>query len=140
VSTAVDTNVIIGLVAGSQDTVNATKSILEREGNVGALIISPPVYAECLAHPGWNQSDLDRFLQRSRIRIDWSLSQAVWIEAGLRFAAYNGPRRRLTGSGSPGRRLLTDFIIGAHALALGTLITFDSFFKSQFPDLRIVDR
>jgi hypothetical protein len=44
----------------------------------------------------------------------FKLAEAVWLDAGRRFAHY-AKRRRRTSRESP-KRLLADFIIGSHAL------------------------
>lgn len=135
-SCAIDTNVLIDLVAGSSGSAADTAALLEREGRLGALVVSPPVYAECLAHPGWRQRDVDSLLRETRIGVSWDLARHVWIRAGVRFAAY-AARRRRSREGSP-RRILADFLIGAHAVDVGALITYDDFFTANFPELRVI--
>lgn len=135
-SCAVDTNVLLDLVAGTTASSVETASLLEREGRLGALVVSPPVYAECLAHPGWKRRDIDGLLRETSIGVSWELPQHVWVKAGLRFAAY-AARRRRSREGPP-RRILADFIIGAHALDVGALITYDDFFAANFPELRLI--
>ena len=137
-SSAIDTNVLLNLAGGDAGSARKTAALLERESRVGGLVVSPLVYAECLAHPGWKRSDLDTLLRETRIGLDWNLSETVWISAGTRFATFANRRRR-SEDGQP-RRILADFVIGAHALDLGAIITYDGFFAKYFPELRIIDK
>jgi predicted nucleic acid-binding protein len=138
VSSAIDTNVILNLAGGDSLSAEATAVLLERESRIGGLTISPVVYAECLAHPGWKQADLDALLRETKIGMDWDMTETVWTTAGLRFAKY-AARRRRSPDGHP-RRILADFLIGAHGLSVGALITYDRFFEKYYPELRIIDR
>jgi predicted nucleic acid-binding protein len=81
---------------------------------------------------------LDTFLDDTGILIDWSLDERVWREAG-RANRGHIQRRRLSGGSSP-RRLMTDFLIGAHALVCGyALLTFDRrLYAAAFPKLSII--
>jgi len=137
-SIAVDTNVIIDIVAGDVRTVARAMSVMQETGGREALFLCPVVYAELHAHPGWKAVDIDSFLQNTNVLVDWELSQDVWSRAGSSFSTYCRRRTR-SGGGSP-RRLLADFVIGAHAESVGGIVTADvSFFKTNFPALRIVD-
>jgi len=135
-SCAIDTNVLLDLVAGDQASGTRAAAVLEDESRHGGLVISPPVYAECLAHPGWRQRDVDALLRDTRIGLTWDLSQQTWVRAGLAFAQFAERRRK--DRGAQPRRLLVDLLIAAHALEVGGLITRDSFFSKYFPQLRIV--
>ena len=91
-----------------------------------------------MACPGRDQSFLDTFCQDAGSAIDWNLDEAVWRAAGRAFQAHAARRRRL---GEPGpRRVLADFVIGAHAVQKGCLLlTLDNrLYKTAFPNLRIV--
>jgi len=138
VSCAIDTNVLLDLIAGDSASADSTAVLLEREGRTGGLVIFPPVYAECLAHPGWKQRDVDGLLREACVGVSWDLPHHVWVKAGLRFAAYAARRRRAR-DGSP-RRILSNFLIGAHALDVSALITYDGFFSANFPELRVIER
>ena len=135
-SCAIDTNILLDLVAGDEDSAARAESVLENESRRGGLVISPPVYAECLAHPGWRQRDVDGLLRETKIGLSWDLSQQTWIRAGLAFAQFAERRRK--NPGDQPRRLLVDFVIGAHALEAGGLITRDIFYSKYFPHLRLV--
>ncbi|MCL5258254.1 MAG: hypothetical protein M1314_00655 [Firmicutes bacterium] len=44
-----------------------------------------------------------------------------------------------TSDGAP-RRIIADFVIGAHASRVGTLVTSDAaFYRRAFPSLRVID-
>jgi predicted nucleic acid-binding protein len=63
----------------------------------------------------------------------------VWESAALAFRAY--AERRRTQAGDPGpRRILADFITGAHALhRASSLLTFDQrIYRAAFPTLNVV--
>jgi predicted nucleic acid-binding protein len=77
-------------------------------------------------------------LHDAGIGLSWVLAERVWLNAGVRFAAY-AQRRRKAHAGAP-RRILADFLIGTHAIDVGALITYDDFFRSNFPELRVIDR
>jgi len=136
-SCAIDTNALVDLVTGEEVFALSIASALEQEGAKGALVIAPPVYAECLAHPRWNPRALDRFLAETRLTVDWALERAIWVRAGEAFSAYARHREK-SGGGAP-RRILADFIIGAHAESIGALLTRDlGFYKTYYPKLRLV--
>lgn len=136
-SAAVDTNVLVDLLAGHDQAARQARDVLDAAVSRGALLVCPAVYAELLAFPGREPRDIDDFLSTSGIVIAWEIAPAIWRRAGIAFAAY-GARRGASGGGSP-RRLLVDFLVGAHALDLGTLITRDlGFYGTNFPDLRII--
>jgi predicted nucleic acid-binding protein len=103
----------------------------------GAVLISPVVFAELHAYPGASEGFVRSFVERTDITIDFKLSERAWEEAGRRFGQYAESRRR-SGGGSP-RRLLPDFVVGAHALLQAdAFFTLDAdFYKLYFPELRL---
>ncbi len=136
-SVAVDTNVIIRIVAGDERTVERAVQVMQETGGREALVISPVVYAELHAHPGWKTAEIDLFLRNTDILVDWELPKQTWIRAGTTFAAY-ARRRSRSQRGAP-RRLIADFLIGAHAELVGGLVTADlGFYSTNFPALRLV--
>jgi predicted nucleic acid-binding protein len=72
------------------------------------------------------------------VAVDFELGEQVWLEAGRRYAGY-AKRRRQSGQEQP-RRLLADFVIGAHALLTADrLITLDrGRYERDFPELKLV--
>jgi predicted nucleic acid-binding protein len=137
VRTAIDTNVISALWSEEpqcQSIVEALKSARIQ----GGLVIAAPVYAELLSHPHSTVRFLERFLDGGGIEVDFQLDREVWKVAGVRFSHYMA-RRRSSKESSP-RRLLADFIIGAHALLrVDRLMTMDlSRYRRDFPELKLV--
>ena len=132
--TALDTNVLAA-IWGNEPSVPILLPKLGRAESEGALLICPLVSAELHAHPWVSAQDLDRLLESTRIAADTRVEQQVWREAGLRYRSYS-ERRRRSGGGSP-RRLLADFVIGAHALLQADrLLTLDSeIYARNFPEL-----
>jgi predicted nucleic acid-binding protein len=135
---ALDTNIIVYTLAGAAETADAASRALEDASiRGGVLVISAPVYAELLALPDSSKSDLDAFIAEAKIRVDWSISERSWIAAGHAFAAYARRRRRHKLDGP--RRIFADFIIGAHSVEVGSLLTADpTFYRTNFPELRVL--
>ena len=135
---AIDTNIIVYVLIGVARTAESASRASEADASQGgALVIAAPVYAELLAVPGSGQNDLDAFIAETKIRVDWTISHDCWTAAGVAFASY-ARRRTRQKAGAP-RRTLADFIIGAHAVDVGSLLTADSsFFRTNFPDLRSI--
>jgi predicted nucleic acid-binding protein len=81
---------------------------------------------------------LDEFLARTGISVDWDLEPAIWRAAGRAFQLY-ASRRHKRGEGQP-RRILADFLIGAHAQERGyRLLTLDDrLYRSAFPRLTVL--
>lgn len=132
---ALDTNIVRPVLAGIEPTASGLAALLERYNMDEGLVLCAPVYAELLAGPGATVPALEAFLSGTGITVDYVLSPVVWQEAGLAFRSY-AERRRASVDTWP-RRILADFIIGAHALhhatALMTLNRDD--FARAFPSL-----
>jgi len=135
--TALDTNVISAIWSGSAPSADAAR-VLAQAANEGALVICAPVYVELMAYPNATDQYLDQFLASTRVQVDFVIEEPVWREAALRFAAY--ARRRRKSGGGEVKRLLVDFIIGAHAsLHADRLFTLDPHrFTKDFPNLRLI--
>jgi predicted nucleic acid-binding protein len=133
--TAIDTNVISGLWSAEPLSPSISRALDETAG-AGGLVICAPVYAELLAHPKASVAFVDNFLNETGIAIDFDLGEPVWREASVRFAKY-AVRRRASRGGSA-KRLLADFIVGAHALIRADrLLTLDaSRYAKDFPELK----
>lgn len=101
-------------------------------------MISPVVFAELHAYPGATGAFLQEFLERTAVQIDSHLDASVWTETAQRFAAYSARRRAAKGD-SP-RRLLTDFLVGAHALVQADrFLTLDTrMYERNFPELHLL--
>ena len=135
--TALDTNIISAIWSGSAPAVQ-TAGTLARAANEGALVICAPVYVELRAYPNMTAEYLERFLAHTRVEVDFLIDAPVWREAAQRFANYSH-RRRKSGGGEA-KRLLVDFIIGAHAsLHADRLFTLDPHrFTKDFPKLLLI--
>ena len=135
---AIDTNVLVALW-DRDDTLNSTvQAALDAAFARGTLVISGAVFAELLAFPGRTESFLNQFLKDTGIAVDWSTDESLWRAAGKSFQKYAN-RRRKRRAGQP-RRILADFLIGAHALEKGySLLTLDDgIYRAAFPKLHIV--
>ena len=136
-TTALDSNVLIALW-NEDDALNTqARSALDVALERGALVISAPVFAELLAAPARTEAFLDSFCRDTGIAVDWKLGEAVWRMAGHAFQQYVARRRRHRGPDP--RRVLADFVIGAHALHNGfSLLTLDDhLYRTAFPRLTI---
>ena len=136
--TAIDTNVIVALWDRDSSLSSAAQSALDEALGRGALVVSAPVFAELMACPGRSDAFLDSFFEDTGIIIEWSLDEATWRTAGRAFQAYAARRRRPGDSGP--RRILADFVIGAHALKKDyRLLTLDDhIYRAAFPRLKLV--
>ena len=144
VTTAVDTNVLLSLLQGERAAdLDALGRALESAAESGELIISPPVYCELIAEPARSERFVTTFLEDTRIRVEWAMPNDLWRLAGRAYGGYI-ERRRSQGNSQRNdegpRRILADFIIGAHASYHQTrLLTFDQkVYRAAFPKLTII--
>jgi predicted nucleic acid-binding protein len=136
-TTAIDTDIIVGLWDKDQSLNTAAQTALESAFQRGGLVICPPVFAELMAAPGRSETFVNSFLEETGIAVDWDLNEAVWRSAARAFRAYAERRRKQRDSGT--RRILADFIVGAHAETRGyRLLTVDErLYRAAFPALTI---
>jgi len=137
-TTAIDTNIFVALW-DEEDLRNPTvRPALDAALERGSLVVAAPVYSELLAFPSRSEDFLDRFFGQTGILVDWDLNESVWRTAGLAYQAHAARRRKRCDPGP--RRILADFLIGAHALKNNfPLITLDDrFYRVAFPRLSIV--
>ncbi len=136
-TTAIDTNVVVALWDRDALLSRAAEAALERAFHRGNLVVAAPVFAELLAAPGRTERFVNSFLQDTGIVVDWDLDESVWREAGRAFQSYAERRRKQRGSFP--RRILADFLIGAHAYARAyRLLTLDEgLYRAAFPSLTI---
>jgi predicted nucleic acid-binding protein len=137
VRTAIDANIFSSIWSKEP----AAGEVAERLGMAqqeGALLISPFAFAELHAHPNAKPGFVHTFLEATGVVIDYKMQEQVWSEAGQRFARYAARRRKAIGEGP--RRLLADFLIGAHALVQAErLLTLDpKVYRQDFPELRLL--
>lgn len=137
--TALDTNVLVALWDRDDKWSSASEDALMSAQSRGRIVISGVVYAELVAFPRRKDTFIDQFLGETSVGVEWATNESVWRLAGAAYQTYASRRRRQTGSGP--RRLLADFLIGAHALEKDySLLTFDDrIYRVAFPKLKIVD-
>lgn len=136
--TAVDTNLIVALWNTDPKLNLIAQKALDGAIGKGGLVISAPVFAELLAAPSRTESFVEAFVVNTGISVDWNLHQSIWRTAGRAYGKY-AVRRKAQRDPGP-RRILADFLIGAHALEHGySLLTLDDRdYRAAFPSLVIV--
>ncbi|HXJ91618.1 MAG TPA: type II toxin-antitoxin system VapC family toxin [Terriglobia bacterium] len=137
-NTAIDTNVIVALWDRDNTLNTVAQRALEVALSRGQLLIAAPVFAELLACPGRDEPFLTAFFNDTGITVEWILDEVIWRAAGLAFQTYAARRRKQHDSGP--RRILADFLIGAHALQnkYHLLTLDDRIYRTAFPTLKIV--
>jgi predicted nucleic acid-binding protein len=136
-TTAIDTNVIVALWDSDPNFSSTAEAALEAAYRRGNLIVAAPVFAELIAAPGRSEAFVSSFLEENAIAIDWELNEAIWRSAAHAFQVYAHRRRQQRDSGA--RRLLVDFLIGAHAAVHGyRLLSLDErHYRAAFPKLKV---
>src|SRR5438067_7431691 len=137
-TTAIDTNVLVALW-NDDDALNLpAQRALDEIRSQGALVVSAPVYAELLAEPQRDEKFVDHFFAEAGIVVAWGFSEEMWREAGKAYQGY-ATRRRRRGEAGP-KRILADFLIGAHAWVEGyrRLTLDDRLYRAAFPRLAVV--
>ncbi len=131
--TTLDTNILLDLqgattLLNEQNAYRALRLLLEQ----GEVIASTVVYAEFSV--GFrSRAELDNLLDQLGISVTGISSDAAFI-AGQNYARYKL-------AGGPRQRILPDFLIAGHAMALGAqLLTRDrGFFRKYFQRLKVVE-
>ena len=129
--TAVDTSVILDVVTDDPKWGDASEKALARAFELGSLVINDCVLAEIT--PALAPHHLERFLSDWRI-LYLPTSQSVAITAGRMYARY------LKRSGRA-KRVLPDFLIGAHALeTTGRILARDrGYYRDYFKGLEVIE-
>ena len=137
-TTAIDSNVLVALWDRDPALSSTAQSALDEALGRGTLVVAATVFAELMAAPGRSESFLDSFFRETGINIDRTLDEAIWRAAGRAFQTYAARRRKQRDPGP--RRILADFLIGAHALEGGyRLLTLDDhLYRAAFPDLNVI--
>ncbi len=127
--TAVDTNVLIDLFLTSSPHHLHSREWLKQAYDRGEIVVCDVVYAEIVPHFD-DRARLDDALSQVGVTLS-PIDSHIAFEAGLRWKSYRQ-------SGGPRERIMTDFLIGAHALRTANVfLTRDrGFFSSYFPDLQ----
>ncbi len=135
--TSIDTNVIIALWDRDTALSSAAQRALDAALTYGGLVVGAPVFAELMAAPARSEAFLTSFLADTGIAIEWNLREEVWRAAGRAFQKYAARRRAKRDPGP--RRILADFLIGAHASERGyRLLTLDDqLYRAAFPSLAL---
>jgi predicted nucleic acid-binding protein len=138
-TTAIDTNVVTALW-NNDDALNLrAQAALDVVFGRGRLVVSGVVYAELLAATGRTEEFVDRFLHAAAIDVEWEINERLLRAAGLAFKGYAERRRKQTGAEA--RRILADFLVGAHAMLNNyRLLTLDTgMYRTAFPRLELVE-
>ncbi len=129
-TTAVDTNILLDIVIPDETTGQASRELLRIAYDQGPVLVCDIVYAELV--PAFeSRAALDAALRTVGATVS-PINTDIAFAAGLRWGQY----RR---AGGPRTRILSDFLIGAHAVATaGTFLTRDrGFYAMYFPKLKI---
>ncbi len=128
--TAVDTSVLLDVFLPDDVHGEQSKQRLRAAYDTGAIIVCDIVYAE-LAATFRDRSALDGALQAINVSPS-PVNTSIAYEAGLRWKRYRD-------AGGPRKRIISDFLIGAHALKTAdAFLTRDrGFFSTYFPELTI---
>ena len=112
--------------------------LLGESRNAGSVAICGAVFAELSAHPLASAQFIEKFLTDTEVQIDFDLSEVIWRDIARVYADYVERRRRSNGAGA--KRLLVDFVVGAHALhRADRLLTLDaSRYQLNFPNLVVL--
>ena len=138
-TTAVDTNVIISLWNPDPEVSTLAQTALDNALSRGTLVISAPVFSELMAAPRRTEAFVNAFFEDTSLGIEFDLSEAIWRAAGQAFQAYAARRRKQQRDPGP-RRILADFLFGAHASYRGyRLLTLDDqFYKTAFTRMEVI--
>jgi hypothetical protein len=129
--TAVDTNILLDVFLPDEKFAESSADMLRTAYDEGALVICDVVYAELVPQFG-DKLLLDRTLATINVSCS-SLDPHIAFLAGKRWAEYRQ-------AGGQRDRIITDFLIGAHALQKADrfLSRDRGFYRSYFSELKIL--
>ena len=127
--TAVDTSVLLDVFLADPRHGEQSRDRLRAAYDAGAIIVCDIVYAE-LTPAFRDQAALDAALRQINAATS-PIDTAIAHEAGRRWMRYRK-------AGGPRKRIISDFLIGAHALAASEVfLTRDrGFYATYFPELK----
>jgi predicted nucleic acid-binding protein len=131
-TTAIDSNILFDVFLPDPVFEKSSRLAIEKYSQLGGLSVAEPVYAELAA---WfpSQENLDGILDELGV-----LVEAVSRDGA--FAAGRAWKKYRLGGGSR-KRIMTDFLIGGHALEHAhQLLSRDrGFYQNYFAGLKIID-
>jgi predicted nucleic acid-binding protein len=129
--TAVDTSILLDVFLPDKIFADASSRLLKMAYDEGALIMCDIVYAE-LVPQFEERSMLDNTLATINVNLSPVDTEIVCL-AGKKWGEYRK-------SGGTRKRIITDFLIGAHAVIKAErFLTRDrGFYRSYFPELTIL--
>jgi len=155
--TAIDTNILLDILIPDEKYAESSKSLLDSYIEKGRLIISEIVYAE-LASQFASSTEMNRFLSATGIRLLGSSEKALYM-AGERWTRYARKKGRevhcprcnkqiaivcpyCSAAVNIRQKVLSDFIIGAHALVHADLLLSRDrgVYKTYFGDLKVMGK
>ncbi len=153
--TAVDTNILLDILIPDESHFQKSKGLLDEHVQKGQLIICEIVYAE-LASQFSSEKELKDFLSDTGIRLVHSTVETLG-RAGERWKNYSKNKNQALQCPKCGastnitchkchspitvrQHILSDFIIGAHALHHSELLLSRDrgFYKTNFKDLKVI--